>query len=294
MPIVPGKPEESQVWKRHLRIPTLPSACRPRARASGRSPRRSRSSCGAGSRAAPKYEPHWSFVPPVRPPLPEVPDAHWVRDPLDRFVLARLEEHGIAPRPDADRGTLLRRVFLDLTGLPPTPAELESSSPTRARRLRALGRPSSRRGPYRTRYAEHLAAPWIDPSRYADTNGIHIDAGRQMWLWRDWVLGLRDGNALRPLRHRAGRRRSATRRDRGPEGRQRFQPQPRHDRRGRRDRRRVSGRVRGRPRRRRPARCSLASRLAAPAATTTSSTRSRRRTTTRCIAFFDSLDEPGL
>jgi hypothetical protein len=135
------------------------------------------------------YERHWAFVPPVAAPEPAVRDAAWARTPVDRFILARLEAEGIAPAPEADRATVCRRAFLDLTGLPPTPEELEAfladGGDGAYERLvdRLLGEE-----PYRTRHAERMAVPWLDVARYADTCGIHQDNGRQMWLWRDWVL----------------------------------------------------------------------------------------------------------
>ncbi len=136
-----------------------------------------------------RYEPHWSFVAPARPAIPQVARTDWVKNPIDTFVLARLEASGIAPNPDADDETLVRRVFLDLTGLPPTPEEIDrylaDSAPDRWERLvdRLLNEE-----PYVTRFAERMATPWLDAARYADTCGIHTDAGRQIWEWRDWVL----------------------------------------------------------------------------------------------------------
>ena len=136
-----------------------------------------------------RYEKHWAFVPPVRAMAPAVKDAAWPRAELDRFVLANLERQGAHPSAEADRATLCRRVFLDLTGLPPTPEEstafLTDERPDSYERLvdRLLTEE-----PYRTRYAERMAVPWLDVARYADTSGIHMDAGRQMWLWRDWVI----------------------------------------------------------------------------------------------------------
>jgi hypothetical protein len=135
------------------------------------------------------YEPHWSFVTPVRPAPPTVRDGAWCRTPIDRFILARLEDAGVAPSPEADKATLVRRVFLDLTGLPPTPEEIGAFE--RDRRPDAYERLVDTlltSEPYRTRYAERMAGPWLDAARYADTNGIHTDAGRQIWPWRDWVL----------------------------------------------------------------------------------------------------------
>ena len=141
-----------------------------------------------------KYEPHWSFVAPVLPAVPENREAGWAKGEVDRFIKARLEAEGIAPSPEADPATLVRRVFLDVTGLPPTPEEtdayLADASPERYERLveRLLTTE-----PYRTRMAERMATPWLDTARYADTGGIHADNGRQMWSWRDWVLAaLRD------------------------------------------------------------------------------------------------------
>jgi len=135
------------------------------------------------------YEPHWSFVPPVRPPVPAVADAAWPANAVDAFIAERLARAGLRPGPDADRATLLRRVFLDLTGLPPTPEELDA--------FLADARPDAYEAwvdrllteePYRSRHAERMAAPWLDAARYADTCGIHTDAGRSLWPWRDWVL----------------------------------------------------------------------------------------------------------
>ncbi len=131
------------------------------------------------------YESHWSLIPPVRPELPTVQDKSWCRNPIDDFVLARLEAAGLAPAPEADRRTLARRVSLDLTGLPPDPAAVEAfvndTSPDAYEKLvdRLLG--SSAWGEHRGRY-------WLDAARYADTHGIHFDNFREMWSYRDWVI----------------------------------------------------------------------------------------------------------
>ncbi len=132
-----------------------------------------------------EYAPHWAFVAPRAAPLPEVRDADWCRDPLDRFVLARLEQKGLAPAPEADRLTLIRRLSLDLTGLPPTPEEadafLADAAPDAVEKLvdRLLASP---------RFGEHMAAGWMDLARYADTYGYQADAHREVWRWRDWVI----------------------------------------------------------------------------------------------------------
>ncbi len=131
-----------------------------------------------------KWEKHWSFLPPKRPAVPPVESA-WPRNPIDRFVLARLQREGLAPSPEASRETLIRRVSLDLTGLPPTPAEIDSFlGDTSARAYekvvdRLLSSP---------RYGERMAARWLDAARYADTNGYQFDGEREMWRWRDWVI----------------------------------------------------------------------------------------------------------
>ncbi len=139
-------------------------------------------------RGAP-YEPHWSFVAPVRPPEPSVADAAWPLNAVDRFVLAAQEARGQAPAPDAEPAELLRRACLDLTGLPPTPEELDefladpAADAYEARIERLLTQE-----PYLSRHAERMTAAWLDVARYGDTNGIHTDAGRSAWPWRDWVL----------------------------------------------------------------------------------------------------------
>jgi len=137
------------------------------------------------------YQTHWSFRTPVRPPVPRVNQAAWPRDPIDADVLARLEAEGLAPSPEADRPTLIRRVTLDLTGLPPTPAEVDAYLADRApdayERVvdRLLNSP---------RYGERMALDWLDAARYADTHGFHIDSGRDMTRWREWVIAAFNGN----------------------------------------------------------------------------------------------------
>jgi hypothetical protein len=134
-----------------------------------------------------KYQAHWAFVAPVRPAPPEVArgGGERVSNAIDRFVLARLESAGLEPSPEADRATLLRRLSLDLLGLPPGAEEVEAfvadADPRAYENLveRLL------RSPH---YGERLALDWLDAARYADTNGFSIDGGRHTWLWRDWVI----------------------------------------------------------------------------------------------------------
>ena len=140
------------------------------------------------------YESHWSFVPPTRSAPARVKDPAWCANEIDSFILATLEAESIAPSLPAEGATLARRLFLDLTGLPPTPEEIDafvadgSADATRSLIARLLTEE-----PYRTRFAQRMAVPWLDLARYADTSGLHTDAGRSNWLWRDWVVdALRD------------------------------------------------------------------------------------------------------
>ena len=128
---------------------------------------------------------HWAYVKPVRPPLPEVRDTAWLRNAIDRFVLARLEAEGLRPSPEADRATLVRRLSLDLVGLPPSPAQVDAfvkdESPDAYERLveQLLASPQ---------FGERWARPWLDLARYADSHGFQRDDLRDLWAYRDWVI----------------------------------------------------------------------------------------------------------
>lgn len=137
----------------------------------------------AGSTA--KGAGHWAYSPPARPPLPTVRDAAWVREPFDAFVLAALERDGLRPAPEADRATLLRRLSLDLTGLPPSVAELDAFE--RDTRPQAY-QDEVRRLLASPHFGERMARPWLDLARYADTHGYEKDARRSQWPYRDWVV----------------------------------------------------------------------------------------------------------
>ena len=128
---------------------------------------------------------HWAFKTPARPPLPRVTNTAWAKTPIDAFVLARLEKEGLAPAPEADRATLLRRVSLDLTGLPPTLQELDafladSAPDAYARQVERL-----LESPH---YGERWARHWLDAARYADSDGFEKDKPRFAWAYRDWVI----------------------------------------------------------------------------------------------------------
>ncbi|HUY88240.1 MAG TPA: DUF1549 domain-containing protein [Pirellulales bacterium] len=186
--IVPGDPAASELIARiesddeSLQMPP-PEAKKP---LSARQKELLRAWIGQGA----EFHKHWAFVVARRPALPEVRDASWPQNEIDRFVLQRLEQEGLAPSREADRAALLRRVTLDLTGLPPTLEELDAfladaSAEAYPRVVdRLLASP---------RYAERMAMAWLDAARYADTNGYNNDEDRSMWPWRDWVI-----NAFRP------------------------------------------------------------------------------------------------
>lgn len=133
----------------------------------------------------PEDDRHWAFIPPTRPPVPNVASPESTRNPIDHFVRARLDNEGLTRAPEADRATLLRRVTFDLTGLPPTVAQLndflaDSSAHAYERAVDRLLASS--------RYGEHMALPWLEAARYADTDGYQNDRLRYMSVWRDWVL----------------------------------------------------------------------------------------------------------
>ena len=136
-----------------------------------------------------QYESHWAFTPPVRSRVPTTNTPQWAANDIDHFLLAKMEKAGVAPSPPAPKTTLVRRIFLDLTGLPPTPEEIASfvSNGSQNARAELINRLMTEE-PYRSRFAERMAVPWLDIARYADTSGIHMDAGRSIWPWRDWVI----------------------------------------------------------------------------------------------------------
>ena len=131
------------------------------------------------------YKKHWAFVAPVRPALPKVREVGWARNPIDQFILAKLEEEGLKPSPEADKRTLIRRATLDLIGEPPTISEVNSfladKSPNAYEKVvdRLLANP---------KFGERMAIDWMDCSRYADSNGFQSDYERFQYRWRDWVI----------------------------------------------------------------------------------------------------------
>ncbi len=136
------------------------------------------------------YAPHWSFRAPQRPVVPSVHDTAWTRNPIDNFVLQRLEAEGLAPSPETDRETLARRLGLDLTGLPPLPGDMQ----------RILADGDDWYGAFVERllasphYGERWARSWLDAAQYADSDGFEKDKPRQVFAWRDWVIGAFNDN----------------------------------------------------------------------------------------------------
>ena len=132
-----------------------------------------------------EYKPHWAFIPPVKPDIPDIDDPSWPRNGVDRFILARLEREGLRPSAEATKETLLRRVTFDLTGLPPTLEEIDAfltdTDDNAYEKVvdRLLASPA---------YGERMATEWLDVARYADSHGYQDDGLRSMWPWRDWVI----------------------------------------------------------------------------------------------------------
>ena len=183
VPIVPGKPDKSELVRRIFTdneddLMPPPAAKNPLAPAEKELLKRW---IATGA----EYRPHWAFLAPKQAPLPKVHYQAWPRNAIDFFVLARLEQEGLKPSPRADKYTLARRVYLDLTGLPPTLAEAEAfvndASPAAYEHLvdKLLASPH---------YGERWARRWLDLARYADTNGYEKDRQRSIWPWRDWVI----------------------------------------------------------------------------------------------------------
>ena len=182
-PIKAGSPEESLVFQRI--VATEPEDLMPPPKSGKTLTAEQIETIREWIKAGAVWEEHWAYTAPERPAPPEIQNPDWARNPIDQFVAARLEQEGLQPSPEADKTTLIRRASLDLTGLPPTPREVDAfladESPESYERLvdRLLDSPA---------YGEHMAHYWMDAARYADSHGYHIDADRSMWKWRDWVI----------------------------------------------------------------------------------------------------------
>ncbi len=137
------------------------------------------------------YANHWAFVSPKARPLPQVVKRDWIRNPIDAFVLEKLEPTGLEPSPEADRSTLIKRLYVDLIGLPPTIEEIEAFLADES--LDAYEKLVDRllNSPH---YGERMALPWLDAARYADSNGFQQDGDTWQWIWRDWVIRALNAN----------------------------------------------------------------------------------------------------
>ena len=178
--VTPGKPHASELIARvtsddrDLRMPPGESLSRTEVETL-------RSWIAAGG----EYEEHWAFLPAVRPKIPRVANRAWANGPIDRFVLRQMEQAGLTPADPADKVALMRRVYLDLVGLTPSPEEAEAfardDSTMAYEKLvdRLLATPE---------YGERFARPWLDLARYSDTNGYEKDRPRTIWPYRDWVI----------------------------------------------------------------------------------------------------------
>jgi len=184
VPIKPGDLKASEVWQRitstDAEVMMPPPASKKKLTAAQKEVLRRWIEQGA------KYQKHWSFESIARAAPPETPNTkHPTRNPIDRFILARLEKEGLTPTKEADRETLIRRVSFALTGLPPTVKEVDEYLADRAANAyekmvdRYLASP---------RFGEEMARHWLDIARYGDTHGLHLDNERLMWAYRDWVV----------------------------------------------------------------------------------------------------------
>jgi hypothetical protein len=181
--IVPGKPDESSLVQRVFA--STASKLMPPEKSHKKLTAAQKETLRRWVAEGAEYQPHWSLIAAKRPPLPAVKNAAWVRNPIDRFILAELEKRGLQPAPEADRRALARRLSLDLIGLPPSPEEVEAfvkdTSPDAYEKLveRLMASPH---------WGEHRGRYWLDAARYGDTHGIHFDNYREIWSYRDWVI----------------------------------------------------------------------------------------------------------
>jgi len=181
--IVPGKPAESELYQRLVTHDSTKKM--PPAKANKTVTAKEIAIIKSWIEQGGQYQKHWSLLPPRRAELPAVKNSAWVRNPIDRFILSRLEQEGLAPSPEADRRTLLRRLSFDLTGLPPTPDQVDafsrdSSSDAYIKQVDRLLASAH--------FGERMALYWLDLVRFADTAGYHSDNHRDITPYRDWVI----------------------------------------------------------------------------------------------------------
>lgn len=188
-PFVPGDLSKSEAWRRITA--TNADDLMPPADSGIKLTDHQIKLIGLWIRQGAKFSEHWAFIPPVAPALPKIRHKSWPKNQIDYFIMARLEEERLKPSREADRATLIRRVTFDLTGLPPSLGELDAfvhdKSPNAYEKVvdRLLISPH---------YGERMALDWLDAARFADTHGYHIDAGRDMTRWRQWVIDAFNSN----------------------------------------------------------------------------------------------------
>lgn len=183
IPVVPGDPQASELIRRIES--TDPSERMPPPDASKQLTDDERTKLVAWIKAGAEFKQHWSFVAPTRSALPTVSDANWPRNPIDHFVLARMEGVGLRPSPEASRETLVRRLCLDLIGLPPTLEQVDAFLKDTDENAYEVLVDQLLASPH---FGERMAMDWLDAARFADTNGYHLDNGRDMSRWRAWVI----------------------------------------------------------------------------------------------------------
>ena len=191
--LVPGKPEASELWKRITsededeQMPPKTMGGFTLKQLTARDKQIIKKWIEQGA----KYEGHWAYIKPVKAVAPEASKDGFVRGPIDRFVLAKLEEHNLAPAPEADRRTLIRRLSFDLIGLPPTPAEVDAFVNDKSADAyeKLVDRLLASK-----HFGERMAIYWLDLVRYADSAGYHSDNGRDVWMYRDYVINAFNSN----------------------------------------------------------------------------------------------------
>ena len=192
--IIPGKSAESELISRIFS--SDPDEHMPPAESKLNLTAAQKATLKAWVDAGAKWGKHWAYESPRQPALPKVKNAKWPRNEIDRFILARLEREGLKPSPEAKKITWLRRVSLDLTGLPPTPKEVDAFLKSSTENLKSSFEKVVDRLLASPRYGERMAWDWLEAARYADSNGYQGDRERTMWPWRDWVV--RAFNANKP------------------------------------------------------------------------------------------------
>jgi mono/diheme cytochrome c family protein len=188
--IEPGKPDKSELVER-INLPEDDKQAMPPAKSHKTLKPEQKEMLKRWIAQGAEYQAHWSLIPPHRPTVPDVPAEWQPRNPIDNFVFAELGKHGLSPNPEADRATLARRLALDLTGLPPDPADADEFINDRSPDYYEKYVEKLMRSP---QWGEHRGRYWLDAARFADSNGIHFDNYREIWSYRDWVINALNQN----------------------------------------------------------------------------------------------------